>query len=527
MFNDSTTRPAGIRPTPLALNLRRELPSACYLNRPDGTTCDFVFKDITTDSRNVQSDGLFVAITGTRNDGHHFVHQAVRNGAAAVLVERPVENLPVSQCVVRDTRAAFSQLSAARWGNPSKKLKTVGVTGTNGKTTTTWILRSIFQAASYQSGILGTIEYSDGIEKQESSLTTPGPDQSHEWLARMVEVGTTHLPMEVSSHALDQNRVNGIEFDVAVVTNITQDHFDYHGGLEHYQHSKQKIFQHLKPDGLAVLNTDDRTVWSFRELLPSNRTVGFCLTSNSRPEAPFSARILEESLSSTVFELRLPSAMLEVQSPLIGRHNVYNCLAAATAACHLGLTPAEISRGIANLKAVPGRMEAIECGQKFSVLVDYAHTEDALRRAIQSLKGMTPGHVIVVYGAGGDRDRSKRAGMTQAALLADRTILTSDNPRSEEPQRIINDCLAGCLNVSRIPIVITDRAEAIHFALEIANPGDCVLIAGKGHETEQIIGTQRHYFDDREIARLGLASFPNQPHFGKRPLSVKLPLRHR
>lgn len=514
MLFGPTSRHGSTIPAQVPVQLRQVFPAASFVG------CgNILVSAAAADSRQCGPGMLFVAIPGTKSDGHEFAAEAVARGATALLVTRPLPEITVPQCVVADTRRGFAHLCAQLWRNPSQALKTVGITGTNGKTTSTYLCRSIFQAAGYSSGLLGTIEYHDGVQGEKSTLTTPDSAALSEWLARMVHRRATHVAMEISSHALDQQRVVGTQLDVAVITNITQDHFDYHLDFDSYRRSKHRIVEHLKPNGCLVLNADDPGSWpDVKEWQSRSR-----LTFGIEAPADVSATIIDQSLAGTLFELKLPLGAIEVKIPLLGRHNVANCLAASAAAWHLGLPIDRIAQGLRSLVAVPGRMEAIECGQLFSVFVDYAHTDDALRRCVRGLRDLTPGRVIVVYGAGGDRDRTKRPLLTQAASEADVSILTSDNPRTEDPEQIIRDCLTGCVPGRPRPRVLADRQTAIHAALEMARLGDSVLIAGKGHETEQIIGTERHHFDDREVARKALMSIvPHTvaPRIPTAPISI-------
>jgi UDP-N-acetylmuramoyl-L-alanyl-D-glutamate--2,6-diaminopimelate ligase len=511
MSLESTMQNGNSLPVQVPVQLRRLFPDAQFLG-----TEDIRVTSATADSRECRPGTLFAAIPGEKLDGHEFAAEAAARGASALLVERPQRDLALPQCVVPNVRRAFAELCSRLWQSPSLRLKTVGVTGTNGKTTTTWLIQAILQSAACQTGVLGTIHYDDGIHTEKSRLTTPDSASLSSWLARMVHCGTTHAAMEVSSHALVQDRIDGTLLDVAILTNVTQDHFDFHHNYATYLQAKQRIFRHLKPGGLAVFNADDPGSMSCRESSRDQRQVTFGL---EKP-ADITAKIFDESLSGTLFDLRLPTGEISVRIPLLGRHNVSNCLAAAAAAWHFGLSPKQIGAGLASLRAVPGRMESVEWGQAFSVFVDYAHTDDALRRCLQSLRALTPGRVIVVYGAGGDRDRAKRPLLTQAAALADLAILTSDNPRTEDPAQIIADCLTGCVAGRPRPDVISDREAAIRSAIDFARPGDSVLIAGKGHETEQIIGCERHHFDDREVVRAALTSFVPRNHFQSRQKSA-------
>ena len=476
---------------PITVSLRRLLPWASYVG-----CCDIRVASAVSDSRECQPGDLFVAIRGQRFDGHKFIDAAIQRGATALLVEQPQPAASVPQCVVPCTRRAFSELSAALHGHPARHLRMTGVTGTNGKTTITWLMRAVLQSAGLRCGLLGTVEYSDSVITQPSTMTTPDPHVLLRWLRDMLRRRATHATLELSSHALDQGRAAGIQLDAAIMSNITQDHFDYHKNFDAYRTSKLRIFELLKPGGVAVINVDDA---GSRSCLPSGdiRT----LTFGMEQPADVTAEVVHESLSGSSFELRSADQAVLVRTHLLGRHNIENCLAVAAAGLHLGLTLPQIAAGIDSLCFVPGRMEAVECGQPYSVLVDYAHTEDALRRCLACLRQLTVGRVICVFGAGGDRDRTKRPLLGAAAAAADLAVLTSDNPRSEDPLEIIREVAAGFPAGGRTPHIELDRAAAIHWALAQAAPGDCVLIAGKGHETEQICGTERQHFDDREVVR--------------------------
>jgi UDP-N-acetylmuramoyl-L-alanyl-D-glutamate--2,6-diaminopimelate ligase len=484
---------------PVAVNLRRLFPQASFVG------CGDIHCTAVTDrSTSCRPNSLFAVIRGVHADGHDFIREALEHGAAALLVDRPLADVAVPQCVVADVRRAYAELCSAIMAHPANHLGLAGVTGTNGKTTTTWLIRSILQAAGRQTGLLGTIEYSDGITTEPSHLTTPDPADLARRLAAMVSLKTTHAAMELSSHALDQRRTAGTLLDAAVITNITQDHFDYHQNFTAYRRSKLRIFDYLKPAGLAIVNVDDAGSRSCLEDAPK-RVMSYGLNE----PADVSGEIVAASHTGSRFRLTIGTESALVESPLVGRHNVSNCLAAAAVASHFGIGLEEISRGIEALAAVPGRLEHIDCGQPFPVFVDYAHTEDALRNCLASVRPMTKGRIICVFGAGGDRDRTKRPLLGRAAAEADLPVITSDNPRSEDPAGIINDILAGFSGTKRQPYVESDRERAIRWAIQHAGPADAVLIAGKGHETEQIIGPQRIPFDDREVARECLtAMFP-------------------
>jgi UDP-N-acetylmuramoyl-L-alanyl-D-glutamate--2,6-diaminopimelate ligase len=377
----------------------------------------------------------------------------------------------------------------------------LGVTGTNGKTTVTWLIRSILQAAGKQTGLLGTVEYHDGVEVASADLTTPNSKPLFTWLAKMVRRGTTHVAMELSSHALDQSRADGLTLHSVVVTNVTQDHFDYHGDFQTYLAAKANILALCRSGGQVVLNADDHGSKKLFDQVPADSNL---CTFGIDNEADVSAQILDETHSGCRFELCIDGNRQEVLTPLIGRHNVSNCLAAAAATYHAGVPLETIVAGIGALKSVPGRLERIDCGQSFQAYVDYAHTDDALRRCVLHLRHLTPGRLFCVFGAGGDRDKLKRPLLGKAAAEADVSVVTSDNPRSEEPEKIMRDILVGFAADKPRPHVEPDREQAIRWAIDHAEPGDCVLIAGKGHEVEQIIGTQRLPFDDREVTRTAL-----------------------
>jgi len=469
---------------------------------------DIRVTEATEHSGECGSNMLFSAIPGARVDGARFVEEAIERGATALLVQRPLAGVSVPQCVVPNVRKAYSQLCAALASYPSRCLNVSAVTGTNGKTTVTWLIRSILQAAGYRTGILGTIEYSDGGDAEQSALTTPDSKTLSNRLAAMVCRRTTHAVIELSSHALDQDRSAGTFLDAAVVTNVTQDHFDYHRDYQSYLSSKARILEHCKKGGLVVLNADDPGSASLRKQVDGNLDV---ITYGLETPADVSAEVLDESLSGSRFALKVGSDGMEIRTSLIGRHNVSNCLAAAASAVRAGISLDVIASGIESLALVPGRLERVDCRQSFDVFVDYAHTDDALRCCIGFLRRLALGRVICVFGAGGDRDRSKRPLLGRAAAEADLAVVTSDNPRSEHPEQIIHEILAGFPLSQREPYVEVDRAEAIRWALEQAEPGDCVLVAGKGHELEQIIGTERIPFDDREVVRTLLFRLAHLP----------------
>ncbi len=430
---------------------------------------------ITLDSRSAEEGSLYCCIVGRRVDGHAYAPAAVENGAGSLLVERWLD-VPVPQVRVASTRTAIGPIAAAFWGHPSDVLSVVGVTGTNGKTTTTHLLASVLGAAGRQTGLIGTLS---------GAMTTPDAPALQQTLARFVTEGCEAVAMEVSSIALEQHRVDGINFQIGVWTNLTQDHLDYHGDMESYFAAKARLFESGRC-ALAVVNADDP--WGQR-LLDGLRipAVTYGLAD---------ARDIVTSPAGSRFSWR----GVTVDLPLAGEHNVRNALAAATACAHLGVPEAAIAHGMASVPPVPGRWERVDVGQPFTVVVDYAHTPDGLTQVLKAARSAANGHeVIVVFGCGGDRDRDKRPLMAEAATRsADVAIITSDNPRSEDPMAIIDEACAGAVG----PVAIEpDRREAIRRAISQARPGDVVVIAGKGHEVGQIIGDTVTPFDDRLVAR--------------------------
>lgn len=487
---------------PIQVSLRRLFPRASFVG------CgDVVATDAVEDSRLVSRSTVFAAISGTRMDGTEFVQDAISRGCPAIISERPLAGVSVPQCIVPKVRSAYARLCDALVGHPARRLEVVGITGTNGKTTTTWLHRSILQSAEHACGVLGTIEYSDGQLAEPANLTTPDSRTISRWFRRMVDNGTRHAAIEVSSHALDQGRVENVRLSSAVVTNITQDHFDYHGTFEEYTNAKAKILNYLATDGLAAICADDCGTQPIIERAKKAncqiKTYGI-----TNPAADVRAKIEDSSLNGTRFVVTGLGDPFTISLVLPGLHNVQNALAAACVASHAGIPQDVIAHGLENIHQVPGRLQAIDEGQPFHVFVDYAHTDDALRRVIESLKKLTHGRVLCLFGAGGDRDRKKRPLLAQAASTADIAVVTSDNPRTENPHAIIEEILAGFpLGFSAFHTE-PDRRAAIRWTINEARPGDCVLIAGKGHEPYQIIGTERFEFDDREIVKTFLAERP-------------------
>jgi UDP-N-acetylmuramoyl-L-alanyl-D-glutamate--2,6-diaminopimelate ligase len=453
--------------------------------------------DLAHDTRSVRAGALFFCVPGSRVDGHELAGAAVERGASALVVERPVE-ADVPQLVVADSRAAMAVAADLFFGEPTKELDVVGVTGTNGKTTTVFVLRAILQAAGRSPGLVGTVEWIVGGEHRPAPFTTPEAIDLQRLFREMLDSGDDSAAIEASSHGSALGRLDRTRFAALVFTNLSQDHLDLHGTMEAYFQAKRRLFTGAQPPPAAV---NVGTEWGRRlaaELAESHRAplVTFGLEAG--------AEVWAEGLEVGRTGSRFTAAGIELETPLRGSFNVENALGAVAAGLLLDLPEDAIAQGLASVRAVPGRFEPVDAGQPFSVLVDYSHTPDSLAAALRAARDVADGRVLVVFGAGGDRDRGKRPLMGRlAAQLADVAIVTSDNPRSEDPLAIIQDVLQGAgVDVEIDP----DRRSAIERAVSLAQPGDVVLIAGKGHEQGQEIAGVVHPFDDRSVAREALAA---------------------
>jgi len=452
---------------------------------------------IACDSRKVQPGDIFAALVGENMDGRDFIPEAIRNGAVAILAAgSPVPSASrVAWLESPDPRAELGVLAARVFDSPARSLTMAGVTGTNGKSTVVALLAEIFEASGKPTGLVGTLGYGFTDRVVEASHTTPEAPALHRILREMVDGGAACVAMEVSSHALAQGRVAGTVFDLAVFTNLSRDHFDFHGDFESYFNTKRALFDQLKSGGRAVVGIDDRYGRQLAEELPG------CMTFGARGQVEVNQA--ECDLRGIRGSISTPRGDIEFESSLLGQFNLQNILAAVASAEALGVDHSAIARGVSALRPLPGRMEPIEAGQPFPVLIDYAHTDAALRAAITAAKQFTESRVVVVFGCGGDRDPGKRRLMGKAAgELADLAILTSDNPRGEDPLLIIEEVQKGLLERGVEDFLVEpDRAKAIARALEVAGPGWAVLILGKGHEQIQIIGNERLPFSDREEVR--------------------------
>ncbi|MHB2025735.1 MAG: UDP-N-acetylmuramoyl-L-alanyl-D-glutamate--2,6-diaminopimelate ligase [Elusimicrobiota bacterium] len=476
--------------------------------------------DLTHDSRTARPGCVFFAVPGSKTDGNRHIKEACERGAIGIVSELPVPppplGLPACWIQVSDIAAAMGRAADVFFGHPSKFLRIIGVTGTNGKTTTVYYLESIFTACGLKTGVLGTISHRfTGKWEQPSANTTPSSLETARILARLRDEGATHVAMEVSSHALALKRADEIDFDAAIFTNLASDHLDFHETTAKYANAKKKLFEMLskpsssKKSPLAVINADDPMSDVFKRAASGSRIVLFGLT----PQSQARADQIRMGTEGTRFTLSFNSLKQELRIPMVGEHNLYNALGAASAALALGLPMEKIAAGLESLQIVPGRLEHVAAGQNFSIFVDYAHTESALKAVLNHLRRLSPRRIITVFGCGGDRDKTKRRPMGIAAgSLSDLCVLTSDNPRTEDPAAIIADIEAGLrISGAKNYKIQPDRKKAIVEAVGLAQEGDIILIAGKGHEDHQILKDGPILFDDREIAREAAAGRHRSP----------------
>jgi UDP-N-acetylmuramoyl-L-alanyl-D-glutamate--2,6-diaminopimelate ligase len=469
---------------------------------PSSLIANLQITGIAEDSRLVQPGNLFIARGGTQTDGSKYIEEAQRRGAVAV-VTTPLTNCPLPQIPYYDPSAAASLLANAFYDHPSESFKVLGVTGTNGKTTTTYLIRHVLNKLKQRCGMIGTVEIDDGRACHESTMTTPGAIELAQLLAAMRDKQCKAAALEISSHSLHQGRVAGVHFAGAAFTNLTGDHLDYHQTMDHYAAAKAMLFEKLPSHGIAAVNADDP--WTPRIIrdCPARITrFGF------NESADYRARDIAATADGTHFILHTPDGNAEVSLQLIGKHNIENALAASALLGEVfGLSVHQLAAALKDATGAPGRLQTVRANQPFAVLVDYAHTDDALENVLTALRPLTRNRLIVLFGCGGDRDRTKRPRMAATAQkLADVLYVTSDNPRTENPQRILDEITAGLDGGQPKQVYVQiDRRLAIEQALAQAVPGDVVLIAGKGHENYQIIGTTKHHFDDAEECQRVLA----------------------
>ncbi len=466
---------------------------------------------ISFDSNKVEENFLFVALSGDKADGHNYIDSAISKGAKALIVEKSkdIGTKDISIARVGDSRAALARISANFYSHPTSELTLVGITGTNGKTTVTYLLESIWNNENKSSGVIGTIDYRYSGRIKESTMTTPESLDLMRMIKEMRDEGVEAVAMEVSSHAIDRQRVGGCEFDAAIFTNLTQDHLDYHGSMESYFEAKKKLFTEYlaaspKKNKFSVINIDDP--YGARLLGEvSGEIISYSINNDTATVYAKSSEITDQGIEATI---STPRGDVEIKSTLFGEHNLSNILAAAATAVSLGSNLESVESGLSNIDPVPGRLEAVPNEFGFNVLVDYAHTPDALKNVLLAVRPLTKGNLILVFGCGGDRDNAKRPLMGKIGKeLSDVLIITSDNPRTEDPEIILDHIEEGVNQVpgnNRPYTRLADRTSAIRQAIKTAQRNDTVLIAGKGHEDYQIIGTTKYPFDDREIAREAL-----------------------
>jgi UDP-N-acetylmuramoyl-L-alanyl-D-glutamate--2,6-diaminopimelate ligase len=492
----------------------KELLKQLQVERVEGPL-DREIAGIVYDSRRVTPGMVFVAIPGSNTDGHDFINTAISRGAAAIICERNGFSSPrATKVKVPDTRWALARAAASFYQHPSTKLQVIGVTGTNGKTTVAFMIKELLEAAGTRTGLLGTVRYEIGDRVIPAARTTPESLDTQQMMAQMVASGCKACVMEVSSHALEQKRVAGVEFDVAIFTNLTRDHLDFHGDMENYFLAKQKLFTQAASGskrGAVVINIDDAS----GARLANVSDVAVKLTYGIRGAASLRATKIHLGAEASTFTVDAQDKTFTCRLPLIGRHNIYNALAATGAGFALNIEAKKIQSALAHMTPVPGRLESVACGQPFAVFVDYAHTDDALHNVLTTLREVTKGRLLLLFGCGGSRDTGKRGRMGRvAAELADYTVITSDNPRREQPEKIAAQIEEGFRSVKQRGYVVElDRARAIAEIISMAKSGDTVLLAGKGHETYQEFEDTVVPFDDRVHAREALE---NLPHGGRR-----------
>ena len=453
---------------------------------------------ITDKSGFVRKDFIFVAVKGAKLNGSRFINEAIENGAKFVVCDSKVKTVnskSVSFVKVKDTRSALSELAARFYKNPSENLKVVGVTGTNGKTTVTYLLEALLKELKVPAGVIGTINYRFKNKIMPAKNTTPGPIEIQSMLAGMLKEGIRYVAMEVSSHALDQKRVSNINFHSAIFTNLTQDHLDYHKNFRNYFAAKSKLFKEISPKSFVVINNDDEYSRKLKNITPAG-----IITYGIDNKADVQAKEIKFSVSRTEFDLLAFGKKIRIKARLIGRHNVYNMLAVAAWGVKEGIALKIIKCALERFSQVPGRLERIRSKKGFYVFVDYAHTDDALKNVLSALRQLSAGRIITLFGCGGERDKLKRPKMGKVVTeLSDFALITSDNPRSEKPENIIKDIVGGIKNNNYR--VVLERRKAIREAMSLAKPGDTVLLAGKGHENYQVLNGRTLHFDDREEVR--------------------------
>ena len=475
------------------MKLKELIKDLVYRRIENVTDCEI--EGVSCNSHNIAPGYLFVAIKGERLDGHNFVTYAIDKGAKAIILQKDVPvKKGIAKILVEDSRIALACVSAAFFAYPAKRLKTIGITGTNGKTTVSYLIEKILGCAGHSSGVIGTVDYRLGDKQYRAINTTPQADILQSFLQEILLAKSRYAIIEVSSHAIAQHRIDFIDFSTAIFTNLSPEHLDYHGNLDNYFSCKSSLFKGLSAGAVAIINADDPYGQELQKEASSK-----ALTYGIEQLAQIKAKDLKLGIDRLKFTAITPRGNIEIASPLIGRHNVYNILAAISAAFAEDIDFSHIASGIEACACVPGRLERIDCGQDFLVFIDYAHTEDALKKILRALRALSKNKIILVFGCGGDRDKLKRPKMGKVATeFSDFVILTTDNPRSEDPEFIISDIIKGIDKKTNNYKVVLDRFAAIKDALSLAQNRDIVVIAGKGHESSQIFADKTIHFNDRE-----------------------------
>lgn len=456
-----------------------------------GVSMNMEISDICSDSRSVTPGAAFVAIVGFETDGHKYIPSAIEKGASVIICQQKPEGLE-NYVLVADSRKALAQCAANFYGHPADSMTMVGVTGTNGKTSITWLLKSVLESRGAKVGLIGTIQNMIGQQELPTERTTPESNELQKLFRQMLDEGCTHVIMEVSSHALELSRVEGVHFKVGVFTNLTEDHLDFHKTMENYLAAKAKLFSMCD---VGVINMDDAAYETLKE---SARCQVFSYSVGNE-DADLVAMNVRLKPASVEFEALLPYHIARVELGIPGQFSVYNALAVIGAAVQMDIPLRDAAAALKSASGVKGRVEVVPTGTDYTMIIDYAHTPDALENVLKTLRGFAQGRVVALFGCGGDRDPIKRPIMGRIAMeLADFVIFTSDNPRTEEPKQIIKDILAGTKKLKTPHKVIEDRRAAIRWAMENAQPGDVILLAGKGHETYQILGKEKVHLDERE-----------------------------
>ncbi len=463
---------------------------------------DIEISSVEYDSRNVKEGSVFVAIEGYATDGHKYIDMAVKNGACAVVCQKDVEVTGAIRILVPDTRKALASLSAAYCSYPADKMKMIGITGTNGKTTITYLVKAILEFKGHKVGLIGTNQNMIGSKVLESSRTTPESLELHKLLKEMYENGTEYVVMEVSSHSLYLDRVYGINFEIGAFTNLTQDHLDFHKTMDEYAKAKAKLFSMAKK---GIINADD----SFFDIISKNATASVAKYS-AKNKSDIYAKNIKYSSKGVTFEAITPIARENIRLNIPGEFSVYNALCAIGITLSLGVSISDIAKALTLEKGVKGRAEVVNIPADFTVMIDYAHTPDGVENILSTVKGFAKGRIITLFGCGGDRDKTKRPIMGRiAAEKSDVCIVTSDNPRSEDPMSIINDIIVGIKEITDDFVVIENRKEAIEYAIKEAKKDDIILLCGKGHETYQILNTGTIEFDERKVVKEAFESISN------------------